>query len=258
MSGFVLLKFASNLVLPPASMALGFLIGALVWLIGRRRAGLAIALLSALEMLVLSFPPVGDALIAPLQDEARREAALAKPCCYSAIVVLAGGRGPARVLHGAKLYRAGVASRIILTGGDLSSDPGVASEPDGDYMKRFLVSLGIPADALIAEDLARNTGENIANVRAIVGDEPVALVTSAYHMPRSLKLARRGDLKASAFPTDFMSTVADRPIWSNWLPTIDAMQVSATALWEYIGLVFDHRAVKRTGTGDAPAIPTLT
>jgi uncharacterized SAM-binding protein YcdF (DUF218 family) len=66
-------------------------------------------------------------------------------------------------------------------------------------------------------------------------------------MPRALKLARRGDLKAAAFPTDFMSTVADRPIWGNWLPTFDAMQVSATALWEYLGLVFDHRAVKPTG-----------
>ena len=244
-NGFVILKILSHLMLPPASMALGFLFGALAALAGLRRLAVTIALLSALETVVLSVPLVGDALIAPLQQYARDEAARALPCCYSAIVILGGGWNDLRVLHGAQLYRKGISNRIIVSGGDLVSEPGV-SKPEAEGMKRLLMLLGVPADAITTDDAARNTAENAANVRAIVGDEPVAMVTSAYHMQRALKLARRGALRAYAFPTDFAPRLDQLAVWDKWLPTIEGLQLSTAALWEYLGIAFDYRAVKPT------------
>jgi len=244
-AGFVGLKFLAHLMLPPASMALGFLVGALVALAGLRRLGLALALLSALETLVFSFPPVGDALVAPLEQYARAAAAQSPACCYTAIVVLGGGGTDLRIRQGAALYRRGIAGRIIVSGGDLASDRATTTS-EAEYMKHVLVLLGVPGDAIVTEDAARNTAENIANVREIVGDQPVALVTSAYHMERALRLARRGALKAYAFPTDFASNPGQRPIWDNWLPTIDGLRQSIVALWEYLGIAFDYRPVKPT------------
>jgi uncharacterized SAM-binding protein YcdF (DUF218 family) len=162
-----------------------------------------------------------------------------------AIVILGGGRNDFRIQHGARLYKKGIAPKVIVSGGDLASDP-ATTRPEAEDMKRLLVLLGVPADAITAEDAARNTAENIANVRKIVGDEPVALVTSAYHMRRALELARRGGLRAFAFPTDFVPDAGQEAVWDNWLPTIDALQLSATSLWEYLGIAFDFRAVKPT------------
>jgi uncharacterized SAM-binding protein YcdF (DUF218 family) len=246
-NGFVVLKFFSHLMLPPASMMLGFAAGAVLALVGLRRLGVALALLSAFETLILSLSPVARELVAPLERYARAETSHAAPCCYSAIVILGGGWNDLRIRHGARLYEKGVAPRIIVSGGDLASNP-ASARPEAESMKHLLVLLGVPADAITAEDAARNTAENIANVRKIVGDEPVALVTSAYHMKRSLKLARKGALRAYAFPTDFSPSAGQQSVWDNWLPTIDALQLSAAAIWEYLGITFDFRAVTPTPT----------
>ena len=79
-----------------------------------------------------------------------------------------------------------------------------------------------------------------------MGDEPVALVTSAYHRKRALSLAGRGALTAFAFPTDFAPSTGQQSVWDNWLPTIDALQLAAASLWEYLGITFDFRPVKPT------------
>jgi uncharacterized SAM-binding protein YcdF (DUF218 family) len=184
--------------------------------------------------------------VAPLEQSARAAAAQAPACCYTAIVVLGGGGTDLRIKHGAALYEKGIAGRVIVSGGDLASNRATTST-EAEAMKHLLVLLGVPADAIIAENAARNTAENIANVREIVGDQPVALVTSAYHMERAMRLARRGALKAYAFPTDFAPNPGERAIWENWLPTIEGLRQSITALWEYLGIAFDYRPVKPTG-----------
>jgi uncharacterized SAM-binding protein YcdF (DUF218 family) len=69
----------------------------------------------------------------------------------------------------------------------------------------------------------------------------VALVTSAYHMPRALQLAARAGLDVSAFPTDFQVVPAVRLPWDNWLPSVDGLQLSNMALREIIALNLDYR-----------------
>src|SRR5262245_24249772 len=95
MDTFTVLKFLTQFAMPPASMAVGLLLGAVLALVGLRRLGLLLAMLAIAQTLVMSFPPVADALLAPLQDEARTAAGGAPACCYDAIVVLGGGVTPA-------------------------------------------------------------------------------------------------------------------------------------------------------------------
>ena len=86
-----------------------------------------------------------------------------------------------------------------------------------------------------------NTLENIRNVRQMVGDARVALVTSAFHMPRALKIARQGNLNVGAFPTDWRLPPEARPSWENWVPSIAAMAWSSISLREHIALLLDRR-----------------
>ena len=95
MDTFIVLKFLGQLALPPASLAVGLVVAAMLALFGLRRlARLAVGLAIA-ELLLMSLPPVADALMMPLQDEARAAAKAAPACCYDAIVVLGGGIAPA-------------------------------------------------------------------------------------------------------------------------------------------------------------------
>jgi uncharacterized SAM-binding protein YcdF (DUF218 family) len=259
MDSIVLLKFLGTAAMPPTSMVLGLVVAAVLAVLGRKKVARAVAALAVLESALLSLPPVADLLMEPLQNEARAAAAKSPPCCYEAIVVLGGGITPAappwqpdpdlqpssdRMWHAARLYRQGLAPKLIVSGGDILGQHGgvPTASTEAGAMTQFLTDLGVPKSAIVSETQAINTRDNIQRLREIVQDRPVALVTSAYHMPRALRLAARYGLNAMAFPTDWETSWATRPYWHNWLPTGEAQAISATAIWEYLALAFDYRA----------------
>ncbi len=150
--------------------------------------------------------------------------------------------GADRVWLAARLYRAKVAPRIVVAGGGYMAEPHNPATTEAAGMRQFLVDLGVPADAIVDESKSNNTIENIRNVRAIVGDGRVALITSAYHMPRALQLAAVAKLDVAAFPTDFRSLREARPLWENWIFSGDALNLAIVALRGIIALKLDIRA----------------
>jgi uncharacterized SAM-binding protein YcdF (DUF218 family) len=256
MDTFALLKIASLLVTPPASLVLGALVALVLAAVRRRRLALTVLVLAVAHTVILSFQPVGDALMGHLEAEARAAAREAPACCYDAIVVLGGGIAAAhppevmepdlnasadRIWQAARLYKRGAAPRIIVTGGSFLAQHGGPPTTEAEAMRVFLLDLGVPAEAITDEGMALNTIENIRNVRAIVGTGRVALVTSAYHMPRALQLAARAGLDVGAFPTDFQAVRATRLPWDNWLPSLDSLNLSNLALREIVALNLDFR-----------------
>ncbi|GEP58261.1 YdcF family protein [Reyranella soli] len=256
MDTFTLLKYLTQFAMPPASMAVGLLLGGILALVGLRRLGVLVAALAVGETLVMAFPPVSDALLEPLQAKARAAAAEAPACCYDAIVVLGGGVTPAappflmdpdladaadRVWYAARLYHRGIARRVIVSGGSLLAGNSEPAKTEAEAMRRFLVDLGVPSEAIVSEGNSMNTLENIRNVRQMVGEARVALVTSAFHMPRALKIARQGNLNVGAFPTDWRLPAEARPSWDNWVPSIAAMAWSSISLREHVALLLDRR-----------------
>jgi uncharacterized SAM-binding protein YcdF (DUF218 family) len=256
MDTFLVLKVLAQWALPPASMAVGLVIAGVLALLRWRRLAWTVAAVAVLELLVLSWPPVCDALILPLENEARARAG-APTCCYDAIVVLGGGITPAapphtiepdlgdgadRIWYAAQLFHRGVAPRIIVSGGGfMAENNGGPATTEAEAMRRFLKDLGVPDRAIVPEDRSLNTVQNIAHVRDMVKDGRVALVTSAYHMRRSTAIAQRLGLAATPFPTDFHAPAEARPWWENWAPSPAALSWSVVALREYLALLFDRR-----------------
>ncbi|MBI3196061.1 MAG: YdcF family protein [Rhodospirillales bacterium] len=250
MDTFVPLKFLAQLALPPASLAIGLVVAGVLVLAGLRRLARLVMVLAIAELLLLSLPPVADALLASLQDQARVEAKAAPACCYDAIVVLGGGIGPAqpphvpephltdsadRIWHAARLYHRGLAPRIIVSGG------GDGEMTEAEAMRLFLTDLGVPSQAIVIEGASLNTIENIRQVRTLVKDGRVALVTSASHMPRAMRLARIAGLNVAAFPTDWGPPADGRAVWEEWIPSLSALSVSTIALVEILANAFDRR-----------------
>jgi uncharacterized SAM-binding protein YcdF (DUF218 family) len=89
----------------------------------------------------------------------------------------------ARVLEGIREYRAGVAPRLILTGG-------AAHNPfaEADVMSQFAASQGVPASDIVEEPRAQNTIQNIfysAQIMHAHGWSSAEVVSSGYHIGRA-------------------------------------------------------------------------
>src|ERR687885_464669 len=94
-----------------------------------------------------------------------------------------------RVLYGGQLYREGKAPVVIASGGRIDWRSGGPSESAD--MVQILKTLGVPSSAILQDPTSLNTHENAVNVRQIMkerGIRRVLLVTSAMHMPRSLRI----------------------------------------------------------------------
>ena len=72
--------------------------------------------------------------------------------------------------------------------------------PEGKVMREYLIGRGIPEWQVLADTDSYNTRQNIENAAALLRDYPVQrvlIVTSDYHLPRALALARDQGLEAS-------------------------------------------------------------
>jgi vancomycin permeability regulator SanA len=116
------------------------------------------------------------------------------------------------------LFRGGYFKKVIVSGGT-----GVEGVPEGTAMKRYLVSQGIPADAVIVDDLGVDTYASAGNTAKIMAGEnwkSVLVITQYFHIPRSkLALSRAGIASVfNAHPSyfearDVYSTVREIPAY---------------------------------------------
>ena len=85
---------------------------------------------------------------------------------------------------------------IVVCGAQGKDEP--MTEAEG--MKRYLVSVGVPEAEILMDSESFNTRQNLLNARKLLGgatERPrVLVVTSDYHVPRSLALARDAGFEA--------------------------------------------------------------
>lgn len=254
MTGFVLTKFLTQLVYP-LTIALGLaLVGLFALARGRtRRGGVLLGVAIAL-LWIASSPVVGSALYESLQSRYAPVAPADAPVA-GAIVLLGGGLTPAapprewmdldeaadRLVHAARLYRAGKAPLIIATDGN--SPLGAAQSPAAATAD-LLVEWGIPRDAIAVEEESRNTYGNavftkkLLDARGISG--PVLLVTSALHMERSVRLFESAGVEVIPAPTDYASGPPNLSNPTTWLPSADTLRATNRALKEWLGILVDR------------------
>lgn len=126
------------------------------------------------------------------------------------------------------------------TGGVLVYSGGPEGDASASLAARMAAvaqAMGVPASAIVTSPSGSNTFTEMSAARAaLAGDGPRWLVTSASHMPRSLRVAACLGLALNAYP------VAPRQIvnltWTSWLPDPQAPEVFRAALHEWVGMAF--------------------
>jgi uncharacterized SAM-binding protein YcdF (DUF218 family) len=144
-----------------------------------------------------------------------------------------------RVLEGIRQYRAGVAPRLMMTGGAVRN-----KFIESQVMLRFARSQGVPESALFAEEDSRNTIQNAYYSYRIMQAEgwtSALVVTSPTHV-------RRASLIFNHYPLAWRMDVApwppDYPLWKRlWLW---CSETGYTAFGRFFGFPNAHQYLPHT------------
>lgn len=131
-----------------------------------------------------------------------------------------------RVWQGARVFKAGKAPKVILTGGG-SLD---SSAP-------LLADFGVPPSSILTFDAPRNTEEEARRIKTEFGENArIVLVTSAWHMRRALRLFRRAGLDVVPCAADYeMSLKKGLPLEArDFAPNADSLMRNSFAIKEWV------------------------
>ncbi len=203
----------------PSHLAVWLVLAAAVLLYRRNRVRAArrCAVASAAILIVFGFTPVSVWLMHPVENLYPRPAL---PAHIDGILILGGGTdsetfasrgapnagyGFARLAAAAGLAQKHPEARVVFSGGVL---PVSHWASEARAAKAILVELGVPPERITLEDTSRNTWENFSFAKAIVkpkNGERWVLVTSAFHMPRAMKIAAKVNWPMLPWPSDYMT-----------------------------------------------------
>lgn len=203
----------------------------------------------ALLLLLIGLLPVGEWLIAPLENRFPSNAAL--PNEVDGIVVLGGAISPrmsniwqqteiggaaerlTNFLYLARLYPN---AQLIFTGGS-----GTVTEQDfkeAEMAQILFDQLGLAERAILYESESRNTSENARNSLQLVTPEEHEnwlLVTSAFHMPRSIGVFCKEGWRVQPYPVDHYSQKGN--LLRINFSFGENLSILGTAVREWVGLV---------------------
>jgi uncharacterized SAM-binding protein YcdF (DUF218 family) len=124
---------------------------------------------------------------------------------------------------------------IIVSGGQVFKATGCEAE----ITRKILLGVGVPADKILVENRSKSTVENARFVKKILGKykfhNPI-LVTSAFHMERSIRAFTKSGLRVVPYPSDYHTNVSSRFGWGKLVPSAAALSDVSLAVKEYLGI----------------------
>ena len=254
---FTLSKTIGFLLLPTNFLVgIGF-VGAILMVTRLASLGRKLVIAAVLLLVICGLSPLGSALLYPLEQ--RFPAWDARRGAPDGIIVLGGSidadisaahgtpvvRGaPDRIIAAAALAKRYPNARVVFSGGSANLVSNDARE--ADFAGAIFESLGVDKSRLVMERRSRNTQENAEFSKALVAPkdgERWLLVTSAFHMPRSVGLFRKAGFAVEPYPVDWrIGGRADLMAFSN--VAVEGLARTDLAIREWIGLLA-YRATGR-------------
>lgn len=262
-----------------------FIVSKLIWILGQplslafflgvlgviaalcrwRRLGLTGSLLSVLILFVTLFTSTGSVLTQNLEERFPR--AGADPVDLKCMIVLGGGfatevttaRGGYdvnaagdRFIEALRLAEKFPQARILVSGGDGT----ITGDEEGDAVisERMFSAFGLDKARLIEDRTSRTTYENAINTKPLLASNGLAdclLITSGFHMPRSVGIFRKLDIPVVPWPVDYRTSGSDGLHFDATQPFLNA-ELLGIAVREWIGLVGYYLAGRTAAFYPAP------
>jgi uncharacterized SAM-binding protein YcdF (DUF218 family) len=257
---FFILSKTLGAMLLPTNLLIGMgVVGAILMVTRFASLGRKLVIAAVLLLVVCGLSPLGTLLLYPLEQrfppwdagrgapdgiiilgasiEADLSAAHGTPVVRSS---------PDRIIAAAALALRYPNARIVFSGGSANLISNEARE--ADFAGAIFESLGIAKSRLIMERRSRNTLENAEFSRALAmpkAGERWLLVTSAFHMPRSVGLFRKAGFAVEPYPVDWRVGGRD-DLLSFTNIALDGLGRTDLAVREWMGLI----AYRATGKID--------
>lgn len=157
-------------------------------------------------------------------------------------------KGADRVTHTVQLYKLGLVKKILISGGIGKLDNRHDEEPEANKFQKAMILMGVNESDIILENKTRNTYESAERVKPMLDslhytENQCLLVTSAFHMRRSIACYRKVGLNIMPFSTDFYTHPRSFALESLLVPSVDALYLWHKLVKEWAGLF----AYKLTG-----------
>jgi uncharacterized SAM-binding protein YcdF (DUF218 family) len=148
------------------------------------------------------------------------------------------GENADRFIQTANLYHRGIIKKIIISGGNGTTDPDVL--PEAIYLRQQFIDNGVQDSAIIMETKSRNTYENAVFSKHVSDSlhlkQPLVLITSAFHMKRSMSSFTKAGLNCIPYPCDFKIVPQKFSLRDTVLPDLTLLYDWSLNMKELIGL----------------------
>lgn len=234
---------------PSNALVTGVLAGLLLLLTRHARLGQRIALGSAVLLFVAGFSPLGNVLMLPLEE---RFPAFVDDGLPVAGVVILGGTfdTEATNFHGqmalnetgerlvalGELARRYPHAKIVYAGGGSEFTPDTT--PEASLVENTIGQLGIGPGRVVYERKSLNTYQNAVYAKEVAdprAGERWLVVTSAFHMPRTMGVFRAVGFDVVPYPVDYR-TAGAASLLRPFASLSEGLRRTDIAAKEWIGL----------------------
>jgi uncharacterized SAM-binding protein YcdF (DUF218 family) len=144
---------------------------------------------------------------------------------------------PDRFFGGVALFKAGKAQKLIFTGGKMPWNK--AKKTEGEVLKDYAISNGIPSEKIFVTKDVENTEEEAVAVKEFIGtNKQIILVTSAYHMYRAKRLFEKQEIEVIPYKVDNKVSRNNEIVIMDFLPDAESLKLTETGFKEIIGRIF--------------------
>lgn len=126
---------------------------------------------------------------------------------------------------------------VIVSGGAGFKD----SRPEAPVMRRVLMDLGVPANRVLVENKSRDTMENAKYSEEICakhGYRKIVLLTSSYHMKRSMTAFQKYGMTVTPYPANVRTHGHTRYGYISFLPSASSLTDTSAYMKEYLGMLY--------------------
>lgn len=229
----LLLKILQQFLLPSVFILIFVLIG-FIFLLKKQKIGKFLIVIGVILYYFFSISPVSDLIISPLENKYVPLEQNELQQTNNIILLLGGPESDVlRASEALRIYNLKLEKPLIYIAGRNF----LSKENQALKLKNYLIERGIDERNILLEDKSKTTFESAQNIAEILKQEPFFLITSAYHLPRSMWIFKKNNTNPIPAPTDFKYTKNGYNFF-DFFPKANNLKNVDSAFHEYFGLVY--------------------